>query len=154
VILIALGFFILGFPSGCIDIPIMSDLLTTLKETHKYPENLANDLTSAIYTFANYIGESLGPIYGGFITYNYNFEFSCILTGLLNFLFLFLFAFMTKSIIFNNKPLPETAENSFVRNNTDNDNEKCLLREEIYDLNNQNQPEILCLNSDLKQKLI
>jgi len=132
----------------------MSDLLTTLKETHKYPENLANDLTSAIYTFANYMGESLGPVYGGFITYNYNFEFSCILTGLLNFLFLFLFAFMTKSIKFKNEQLPETGKNNLVRNNTDNDNEKCLLSEEIYYLNNQCQPEILSLNSDLKQKLI
>jgi len=68
----------------------MVDLVSTFSEKYEYPSHLANDITSSIYTFANQLGESLGPIYGGFISQNYGFEFSCISTGLLN---LFFFSF-------------------------------------------------------------
>ena len=65
----------------------MVDLNSTLKEKYNYPENLANDTTSSVYFFANSMGETLGPIYGGYITYTYGFEFTCVLTGLFNLAF-------------------------------------------------------------------
>lgn len=150
----------------------MSDLVTTLKETHKYPENQANDITSAIYTFANYMGESLGPLYGGFFTYSYNFEFSCVLTGLLNFAFLLLFVYMNKSFIFREKiKLEEEEENADVtaigfctssiynddckNYNSFKDDEKGLFFEENENGNeNGYVQETVSLSSDLKEKLI
>lgn len=92
--LISLGFFLLGFPSGCIDIPIMVDLKTTFQDKYNYPDHLANDITSSIYTFANQLGESLGPMYGGYITHNYSFEFACIFTGLINLGFFLFFIYI------------------------------------------------------------
>jgi len=65
----------------------MVDLVNTFKEKYEYPEHFANDITSSVYTFSNQLGESLGPIYGGFISQNYGFEFACIFTGLLNLIF-------------------------------------------------------------------
>ncbi len=65
----------------------MVDLVNTFREKYEYPDHLANDITSSVYTFANQLGEFIGPIYGGFISQNYGFESSCIFTGILNLAF-------------------------------------------------------------------
>ena len=54
-------------------------------------ETRASDNASAIYNIGLYLGESLGPIIGGTITYYDSFESSCIYTGILNLFYAFLF---------------------------------------------------------------
>ena len=89
---------LLGFPSGSVDISIMVDLKNTLMDKYKYSESLSSDITSSTYMFANLLGDSLGPLYGGFVTYKYGFEVACILTGLLNAMFCIMFGMIYKDL--------------------------------------------------------
>lgn len=87
----------------------MVDLKNTFTKKYKYPENLSSDVTSSVYMFANLLGDSLGPLWGGLITYDYGFDMACIGTGVINMFFGVLFALIYRKFMYLNgeKPLEE-----------------------------------------------
>jgi len=130
-----------------IDIPILSELISLLKNSFQYSENSAIDITASIFSFANYIGEILGPFYGSFTSNNYNFEFSCLLTASINFIFLVIFVFMNKKYFVLYKI---TEEINYEKNINYNEQIKDLT---ISWKGNKSYDE-LNLNANLKEKLI
>lgn len=66
--------------------PSICELIRILKELNT-DENSVNEIATSIYNLGNYIGETLGPFLGGFITANYSFSSSCGFISFLNFIF-------------------------------------------------------------------
>lgn len=94
-----IGLFLLGIPEAFINILGILDLLDTLKFDKKIDNLRASDYTSAIYNIALYLGESLGPIIGGLISYYEGFELCCISIGVLNIIFAILFTIFIKNLL-------------------------------------------------------
>ncbi len=119
--MIGLGFIFLGFPSGIIDISIMVDLKNTFMNKYKYPDNLAGDFTSSVYMSANLLGDSIGPLYGGFITYNYGFDNACITTSAVNLIFCLIFSIVYKEYLsYNQNMSPDECDTTLYGLEPDN----------------------------------
>lgn len=88
-----IGQLFLGYTSATIDMPVLIELNSTLHEKHKYSEAAAHDISSTIYVAFNSLGE-LGPILGGYITYQKNFEYCCGFVSFLNFVYFISLAFL------------------------------------------------------------
>ncbi len=79
-----MGLIILGVTGAFITIPAIVDFMDTLKEKFKIEENAANDMSSALFNFGIYVGETIGPILGGSITNFKGFESTCYHISLIN----------------------------------------------------------------------
>jgi hypothetical protein len=66
-------------------------MIDTLKDKMGIDEENANNMSSAIYNFGINLGESVGPIIGGYITNVRSFEASCIVVGFISLTYLLLF---------------------------------------------------------------
>jgi fucose permease len=93
-IFIVLGLLLLGIPAALINVSAMCDLVDhlALKKINT-DENTINDVSAAIYITAINFGETLGPIFGGYVTERSSFENSCMLTSLIN-VIVFLFFYI------------------------------------------------------------
>lgn len=95
-----LGLFLLGIPEALINILGIFDMLEILKKEFEMDNIRASDHASAIYNIGLYLGESLGPIIGGSVSYYENFETSCLYIGLINAFFAFVFWYFVRNKIF------------------------------------------------------
>lgn len=74
-----------------ITVPGILDLIHTLRDKLNSEEYDANNNASAIYNFAGSLGESLGPLIGGYLTELISFQSACFTTSLMNIGFLIMF---------------------------------------------------------------
>lgn len=112
------------------DIPILVQLNITFEKKYKYNEDLAHDISSSIFTLAIFLGEALGPIFGGYLSYKKSFEFSCYITGLINLVYS---CFLT--ILYRQELLEKInyLKARFLKN-TKNKNENITNKNDINDL--------------------
>ena len=93
-ILIILGFFMIGIGSGPVFIPGLVLLAKNIKKIDKNLDELsANDIASAINTLCIELGDFCGPILGGFLTDKFGFKICCIICSLLGIVYSIIFIF-------------------------------------------------------------
>ena len=89
-ILVGLG--LIGGVGGPI---FVTGLINLTKYIRKIDSNIdefsANDIGSAMYAFTNNIGDSVGPILGGFVSKYFGFKYTCFIISVLIFIFLAIF---------------------------------------------------------------
>lgn len=76
----------MGIPSVAFDIPVIVEMNNVMEKKYNYNADLAHDLSSSICLFSGSIGEMIGPVLGGYLTYSKSFEFSCYVVGVINLL--------------------------------------------------------------------
>ena len=93
-ILIILGFFMIGIGSGPVFIPGLVLLAKNIKKIDKNLDELsANDIASAINTLCIELGDFCGPILGGFLTDKFGFKICCIICSFLGIAYSIIFIF-------------------------------------------------------------
>ena len=92
-LLIILGLSLIGASGAPINVPVIMLLGHFIKIIDNNIDDFtANDIASALYNLGLNIGDFSGPIFGGFISDTFGFQYSCIFTSFLN-LILFIFYF-------------------------------------------------------------
>ena len=92
-ILIILGLSLIGASGAPINVPVLMLLSDFIKIIdNSIDDYTSNDYASALYNLGLNIGDFGGPIFGGFISDKFGFQYSCIFTSFLN-LVLFIFYF-------------------------------------------------------------
>ena len=90
---IILGLSLIGASGAPINVPVIMLLGNFIKIIDNSIDDFtANDIASALYNLGINIGDFSGPIFGGFISDRFGFQYSCIFTSFLN-LVLFIFYF-------------------------------------------------------------
>ena len=91
-IIIILGFFMIGVGSCPVFIPGLVLLSKNIKKIDKKLDELtANDIASAINTLCIELGDFTGPILGGFLTDKFGFKICCIICSFLGIAYSFVF---------------------------------------------------------------
>lgn len=145
-VLVVFSFLLLGIPNAAYGIPVLLSLNESLIYTHHYSEEQAHDISSAIFLFSGSLGDAIGPILGGYLTYCTDFEFSCLIIGLLNLGYFFFMLFLNKEELIDrlhylkefyfNKIDCETYEKHFEKQLLLNENDKeSLYKETITEKN-------------------
>ena len=114
---VIIGIFCQGICSCFINIPIFLELNNFMEYLFPNNKNKRDNLASAFFNFSFYFSDFISPIYGSWITTNYNFETSAYVSGCLNFCFIICFIWFYRDRIkqfFNRKKA----------NYNDDDNEK------------------------------
>lgn len=112
-ILIILGLSLIGASGAPINVPVLMLLSDFIKIIdNSIDDYTSNDYASALYNLGLNIGDFGGPIFGGFISDKFGFQYSCIFTSFLNLvLFIFYFGiyfkFIFKGINFSNDDIKE-----------------------------------------------
>ena len=84
IIFVIIGLILIGASGAPINVPALILLGKIIKDTDSsLDEYTCNDISSAIYNFGTNIGDFCGPIFGGYISDKYGFEYSCGYTSLL-----------------------------------------------------------------------
>jgi hypothetical protein len=82
------GLLILGIPGALINIPVICDLRETIKsKNQKLEQSTANDIASAVYNMGINFGESIAPIFGGYVTEKQSFSLAAIYTSIISLFF-------------------------------------------------------------------
>lgn len=142
IILTGIGFLLLGIPSGAFDMPVLIDINSLLKNKYNYDENSAHDISSSIYLLALFLGDSIGPIMGGYLTQIRDFEYSCSITGIINLIFFIFLIFLYKTEL--QERIIYFKENYINKNNYENLHVKLLAKENFIesDKSNKKLPDI------------
>ena len=99
VIMSVIGLTGLGMAEALSTIPSVEDFMNTLRDDLKIEETTANDLSSAIYNFGVNLGDSIGPVIGGYLTENNGFDRACFFISVINILWFFVFTLSSLKII-------------------------------------------------------
>lgn len=78
------GLSLLNLTAGFSCVASIINFSDNLEEHFGFSEELADDTASGFYILGINIGELIGPLIGGYVTYEYNFETACFLVGILN----------------------------------------------------------------------
>lgn len=77
----------LGVAGALVSIPAVIDIIETMKNELGIEEHVAQDYSSAIFNLGYFFGETLGPLMGGYLTDQFNFEVACNYNSAFNFIF-------------------------------------------------------------------
>lgn len=94
-IVVIIGLSTLGFGGVLITIPGIVELIQILRTKMGLDEQDSNDNGSALFNFATCLGEAFGPLIGGYITEQYDFQTSCYTISLVNFAICALFTVLS-----------------------------------------------------------
>ena len=89
--IIIIGLAGLGFGGSFITIPAVIDAIIILKEELKINESSSQDYASAVYNLGYFLGETIGPLFGGHLTQKFGFVHACNINCATNFLFAFIY---------------------------------------------------------------
>ena len=90
--IIILGLAGLGFGGAFISIPAVIDAIIILKNELKFNENSSQDYASAVYNLGYFLGETIGPLFGGNLTQKYGFVGGCNINCIANYFYAFIYA--------------------------------------------------------------
>lgn len=122
----------MGITFAGFEMPLLIDLNSTLKNKYNYDEISAHDISSSIYVFCNHLSESFGPFMGGYLTEMVDFEFSCLVFGLLSFAYFLVFFFVYRTEILERiKILKEDSFKKVDQAQTQGLNEKFLEKDDF-----------------------
>ena len=102
--IIIIGLSGLGFGGAFISIPAVIDAIEILKNEVGLNENSAQDYASATYNLGYFLGETIGPLFGGHLTQKFGFVHACNINCATNFLFAFIYiSFVIFDQVFKHK---------------------------------------------------
>ncbi len=102
--IIILGLAGLGFGGSFITIPAVIDAIIILKEELKINESSSQDYASAVYNLGYFLGETIGPLFGGHLTQKFGFVHACNINCATNFFFAFIYiSFVIFDKVFKHK---------------------------------------------------
>lgn len=96
-----MGLIISGVAKAITNVNVVCELMIILQEQCNNSQK-CNDIASEIFNFAIYFGETIGPLIGGYVTFNSDFSSSCILICFLNFTLVLVFTIVNiKGIVYD-----------------------------------------------------
>lgn len=98
-VVVVVGLVILGLDEALITIPSVEDFISTLTDELKTEKETANDLSSALYNLGINVGDSIGPIFGGYLTEISDFEHTCFFFSVFNIVLFSIFILSSLVII-------------------------------------------------------
>jgi hypothetical protein len=85
-----------------INVPSICELIENIKENDpNLSDEFCKDFAAISWNLATYIGESIGPIMGGYITLKSNFTSTCLSTSAINFTYFIIYFIFVKGKIFD-----------------------------------------------------
>lgn len=87
-----------GLSSAAIVVPTLCELINIIYRLG-VNEDYVNDISSSIWNFGNYLGESFGPLIGGIITNRYSFPASCYFVSIINLIYALIYMTFARKLI-------------------------------------------------------
>ncbi len=91
--IVVLGLIGLGFAGAFVTIPAIIEIIFILTNEIKLEESTCQDLGSAIFNLGQYLGETIGPLIGGYLVEKNGFILGCQYNSGYNFLFFLIYGF-------------------------------------------------------------
>ena len=91
--IVVLGLIGLGFAGAFVTIPAIIEIIFVLTNEIKLEESTCQDLGSAIFNLGQYLGETIGPLIGGYLVEKNGFILGCQYNSGYNFLFFLIYGF-------------------------------------------------------------
>jgi MFS family permease len=106
--IIIIGLSGLGFGGAFISIPAVIDAIEILKNEVGLNENSAQDYASATYNLGYFLGETVGPLFGGNLTQEFGFVHACNINCAANYFYAIVYAcFIVFDKVFKKKESEE-----------------------------------------------
>lgn len=133
-----IGFFLSGIPPVIVDMPILIEFNKIFITKYKYEEDPAHDLSSSLFVTANFLGEAIGPVMGGYLSKIKDFEYSCSFTAILNLFCLILFCFFYRKSLFERIMFLKDYYYSSYSSRTEKDIQTTLVSKNTLNLDDKN----------------
>lgn len=132
-IIVLVGLLLMGITSASIYIPSILELMRILNVSNT-DEGVTNDVASAIFFLSLNCGEIIGPTLGGYLTKKFDFEFSCIFTSLIAFLYFLMMSWINLDSIrlLYHKLYDFKNYNNCLVAKENESTKKCLINEDEY----------------------
>ncbi len=124
--IIIIGLAGLGFGGAFISIPAVIDAIEILKNEVGLNENSAQDYASATYNLGYFLGETVGPLFGGHLTQELGFVHACNINCAANYCYMIIYAcFIAFDKIFKRKDLKDIGD-EIIKNIDDGELEQLI----------------------------
>jgi hypothetical protein len=87
-----------GLSSAAIVVPTLCELINIMYRLG-INDDYVNDISSSIWNFGNYLGESFGPLIGGIVTNRYSFPISCNVVSIINLIYGIIYTIFARKLI-------------------------------------------------------
>ena len=127
---IIFGLILLGSSAAFTCVPVIIQYQNVAKKINKsINAETANDISSAFFNLGIYVGDFLGPVYGGFISHEFGFKYSNICTSILGLLMALYFYLYYREYI--NSVIKDIFVNGISKARYNGEEEKQLERGDI-----------------------